>query len=247
MRSTALAALAAAALACAHTSAGDRRSADVHHDLAVEALKQGRAQDALNEYDTALAIDDRFPEAWYGRGLVLDFSFGRQEEAEKDYRRAIALRPAYSEAHNALGQLLAKTGRYPEALAEFDLALDNMLYKEPYVARCNKALALYRMGRKDESIAELRGTLKVAPTFCKGRRELGRILLDEGKPKEAVDELAAYARWCEKVPDAHLQLGLAKMRTGDVAGAKACFERCVDLGNGTPDGEECRRSLSLLE
>ncbi len=244
MRSTALAA-AVAALACAHTH--DRRGAEVHHDLAVEALKQGNAQDALKEYDAALALDDRFPEAWYGRGLVLDFSFGRGDEAEKDYRTAIQLRPAYSEAHNALGQLLAKTGRYPEALAEFDLALDNMLYKEPYVTRCNKALVLYKMGRKEEAVAELRGTLQIAPTFCKGRRELGRILLDEGKPKEAVEELSAYARWCDKVPDAHLQLGLAKMRAGDVAGAKACFERCVDLGGGTPDGEECRRSLALLE
>ncbi len=247
MRSTALAALAAAALACAHASPGDRHSAEVHHDLAVEALKQGRAQDALKEYDAALALDDRFPEAWYGRGLVLDFSFGRAAEAEKDYRRAIELRPSYSEAHNALGQLLAKTGRYPEALAEFDRALDNMLYKEPYVARCNKALVLYRMGRKEEGIAELRQTLQIAPTFCKGHRELGRILLDEGKSKEAMDELSAYARWCDKVPDAHLQLGLAKMRVGDVAGAKEAFERCRDLGSGTPDGEQCRHSLTLLE
>lgn len=247
MRAHALAlAACAAALACAH-GPKDRRSAEIHHDLAVEALKGGRMPDALKEYDAALAVDDRFAEAWYGRGLVLDLAFGHADEAEKDYRRALGIRPAYSEAHNALGQLLARTGRYPEALAEFDAALDNMLYKEPYLARCNKALVLYRMGRKEEGITELRSTLNVAPTFCKGRRELGRILLDEGKPKEALDELSAYARWCDKVPDAHLQLGLAKMRAGDVPGAKESFERCRELGKGTPDGEECRRSLSLLE
>jgi Tfp pilus assembly protein PilF len=247
MRSPVLAAVAALALACAHTGPKDRKDAEIHHDLAVEALRQGRAPDALKEFDAALALDDRFPEAWYGRGLVLDLSFGRTDEAAKDYRRALALRPAYSEAHNALGQLLARTGHYPEALAEFDAALDNMLYKEPYLARCNKGLVLYRMGRKEEGIAELRSTLQVAPTFCKARRELGRILLDEAKPKEAVEELSSYARWCDKVPDAHLQLGLARMRAGDIAGARESFERCRDLGNGTPDGEECRRSLSLLE
>ncbi len=245
MRSTAV--VAVAALACAHTSPSDRHSAEIHHDLGVEALRAGRSPDALKEFDAALAIDARFAEAWYGRGLVLDFSFGRADEAEKDYRRAIEIRPAYSEAHNALGQLLARTGRYPEALAEFDAALGNMLYKEPYLARCNKALVLYRMGRKEEGLAELRSTVQAAPTFCKARRELGRILLDEGKPKEAVEELSSYARWCDKVPDAHLQLGLARMRAGDVAGAKESFERCRDLGSGTPDGEECRRSLSLLE
>jgi Tfp pilus assembly protein PilF len=246
MRAAHLAALAAAALACAHMTR-DRHTAEIHHDLGVEALRAGRYPDALREFDEALAQDDRFAEAWRGRGLVLDLAFGRSDEAEKDYRRAIEIRPAFSEARNDLGQLLARTGRYPEAIVEFDAAMENMLYKEPYVARCNKGLVLYRMGRKEEGIAELRATLQTAPTFCKGRRELGRILLDEGKPKEAVQELSSYVRWCERVPDAHLQLGLARMRAGDVAGARESFERCRDLGNGTAEGEECRRSLSLLE
>lgn len=247
-RALAIAVAAASLLACVHgASPKERRSADIHHDLGVEALRAGRFPDALREFDDALAIDGDFAEAHRGRALVLDLGFGRSEEAEKAYRRALALRPTFSEAHNDLGQLLARTGRHEAALAEFDAALGNMLYKEPYVARCNRGLVLHRMGRKEDGLAELRACLSVAPTFCKGRRELGRVLLEEGKMREALDELSAYARWCEKVPDAHLQLGLARMKTGDVAGARAAFERCRDVGGGTAEGEECRRSLSLLE
>jgi Tfp pilus assembly protein PilF len=244
----ALALAAASLLACAHgASPKERRSADIHHDLGVEALRAGRFPEALREFDAALAIDDGFAEAHRGRGIVLDLGFARADEAEKSYRRALELRPTFSEAHNDLGQLLARTGRHDAALAEFDAALGNMLYKEPYVARCNKGLVLHRVGRKEEGLQELRACLGLAPTFCKGRRELGRVLLDEGKTREALDELSAYARWCEKVPDAHLQLGLARMKAGDVAGARAAFQRCRDLGDGTVEGEECRRSLSLLE
>lgn len=244
-----LAALAAVAvLACAHSpSSRERRTAEIHHDLGVEALRAGRWPDALRELDAALEADDAFPEAYRARGLVYDLGFGRLEDAERDYRRAIALRPAYSEAHNDLGQLLARTGRYAEALREFDAALENMLYKEPFVARCNKGLAVYRSGSKDEGIAQLRACVASAPGYCRGRRDLGRALLDEKRTKEAVEELSAYARFCDKVPDAHLQLGLARMKAGDVAAARAEFERCRDLGVGTSDGEECRRSLSLLE
>lgn len=244
-----LAVLAAtAALACVHgPSSRERHTAEIHHDLGVEALRAGRWPDALRELDDALAIDDGFPEAYRARALVLDLGFGRLEDAEKDYRRAIALRPAYSEAHNDLGQLLARTGRFEEALREFDVALDNMLYKEPYVARCNKGLALYRAGKRDDGLAQLRACVASAPSYCRGRRDLGRTLLDEKRTKEAVEELAAYARFCERIPDAHLQLGLARMKAGDVAAARAEFERCRDLGEGTADGEECRRSLSLLE
>jgi len=32
-----------------------------------------------------------------------------------------------------------------------------------------------------------------------------------------------------------------------VAAARASFERCSQVGSGTAEGEECRRSLSLLE
>ena len=244
-----LAALAAAAtLACAHgPSAKDRRSAEIHHDLAVEALRGGRWPDALREFDAALAVDDGFAEAHRGRALVLDLGFGRLDDAEKAYRRALEIRPAYSEAHNDLGQLLARTGRADEAIREFDAALENMHYKEPYLARCNKGLAIYRAGRKDEGLAQLRACVTGAPGYCRGRRDLGRALLDEKRTREALDELSAYARFCEKVPDAHLQLGLARMKAGDVPGAREAFERCRELGDGTADGEECRRGLSLLE
>ncbi len=239
--------VASVALACAHASTKDRRSAEIHHDLGAEALRAGRFPDALREFDAALALDEGFAEAHRGRALVLDLAFARLDDAEREYRRALELRPTFSEAHSDLGQLLARTGRYDEAIAQFDAALDNMLYKEPYVARCNKGLALHRMGRRDEGMAELRACVSSAPSFCKGRRELGRMFLSEGKNREAVDELSAYARYCERVPDAHLQLGLARMKAGNLAGAREAFERCKEIGDGTAEGDECRRSLSLLE
>ncbi len=244
-----LAALAAASLlACAHTpSAKERKSAEIHHDLGVEALRAGRHPDALREFEAAIADDDGFPEAHRGRALVLDLGFGRLEDAERAYRRAIALRPDYSEAHNDLGQLLARTGRTDEAVKEFDAAVENMYYREPFVARCNKGLAVYRAGRRDEGVALLRACVSGAPGYCRGRRDLGRVLLDERRTREALDELGAYARYCERIPDAHLQLGLARMKAGDAAGAREAFERCRELGGTTPDSEQCRKNLAVLE
>jgi len=248
MRLVLAATLAALAAACAHgPSARERQSAEIHHDLGVEALNAGRAPDALREFDAALAIDDRFVEAHLGRGLVLEYGFGKLAEAEQAYRRAIEVRPGYPEALNNLGQLLARTGRSDEAIRAFDEALGNMLYKEPWVARCNKGQALYRAGRRDEGLAELKGCLAVAPAFCQGRRELGRILLGEGKVKEAIAELQVYARACERTADAHYQLGLAHMRAGDAAAARERFQRCEELDPNGTVGIDCRRSLELLQ
>ncbi|HET6439167.1 MAG TPA: tetratricopeptide repeat protein [Anaeromyxobacter sp.] len=238
--------LAVALLACAGPSAKQRRGAEIHHDLAVEALRAGRAQEALREYDEALRQNPRFPDAYLGRGLVLEFGFGKLNEAERDYRQALALRPEYPEAHNNLGQLLAKTGRTEQAMAEFDAALADMMYREPWVARCNKGLALWRSGRKEEGLAELRNCVTLSPRYCAGRRDLGQVLLGEGRIKEALDQLTAYAQLCNG-PDAQLQLATARMKAGDGTGAREALEKCLELGQGKPEGEECARSLALLK
>jgi Tfp pilus assembly protein PilF len=242
-----LAAAAALLLACGHVSRKDRHVAEAHHDLAVEAIRAGRSAEALKEFDEALKLDPRFAEAHRGRGIVLEFAYGRTAEAEREYRRALELRPEYPEAHNDLGQLLAKSGRWEEALREFELALADPDYREPQVARCNRGQALYGMGRHDDGIAALRACVNASPRYCPGYRELGRILLAAGRAKEAIDALGGYVRACEKAPDAHYQLGLARMKAGDLPLARESFERCEELGQGTSVGEDCRRSRELLQ
>jgi type IV pilus assembly protein PilF len=250
MRPLALAALLALPLlsACAHgASARDQKTAEIQHDLAVEAVRGGRPQDALVAYDKALAADPDLAEAHHGRGLVLELAFGRVREAEAEYRRALELKVAFSEAHNSLGQLLAKAGRYDEALREFDAALESTFYREPWVARCNKGLTLHRMGRHEEGYGELRSSLTIAPRFCFARRELGRLLLADGKVKDSLVELDRYATDCASAPDAHYQLGLARMKAGDLPGAREQFERCETQAGQDPPGDECRKSRLLLE
>jgi type IV pilus biogenesis/stability protein PilW len=242
-----LLALAVVAIGCTGANAQKRRKgAEIHHDLAVAALRGGRAQEALREYDEALKLDDRFPEAYLGRGLVYELGFGKLDEAERDYRRAIALKADFPEAHNNLGQLLAKTGRFDEAVREFDVALEDIMYREPYVARCNKGLALLRMGKKDQGRAELQACVSASPRYCNGRRELGNVYLSDGRTKDAVEQYRAYSEVC-KVPDAFLRLAQARMKAGDVTGARAAFEECGKLGPETPEGDECVKSLNLLQ
>jgi type IV pilus assembly protein PilF len=244
---TTLLVAAVALLACSGANQNrQRRGAEIHHDLAVEALRGGRSQEAVREYDEALKLDPNFPEAYLGRGLAYEFGFGRLDEAERDYRKALSLRKDYPEAHNNLGQLLGKTGRYDAAVAEFDAALADLQYREPWVARCNKGIALWRMGRKDEGIAELRTCTSMAPRYCQGRREFGQVLLADGRAKEASEQFAAYADVC-KIPDAYLRLAQARMKQGDVPGAKAAFQKCTELGQSSPEVEECSRSLGLLQ
>jgi Tfp pilus assembly protein PilF len=243
------AALAVLALAaCAGTpSSRERQSAEIHQALGMEALRAGRAQDALREFDQALEVDDRYPDAWLGKALVLERAFNKDADAERAYRRALELNPNFPEAWTNLGQLLARQGRTEEALKAFDAALAEMSYREPWVARINKGLALYRAGRRDEGLVEMKACLRAQPAYCGGHRLLGSVYLEEGKVREAIEEFSSYVRHCEKVADAHALLGQAHMKAGDADAARADFERCSKLGLGTVTGEECIRSLEQLQ
>jgi len=233
--------------ACAgRPTAKQREGSEIHTNLGLEALRAGRSQEALREFEVALENDPGMAEAWLGRALVLD-SFGRSDEAEKGYRKALSLKPDFSEAHNNLGQLLARRGRNAEAVEQFDLALTNMYYREPFVARCNKGQALLAMGRREEGLEQLRACTTQSPRYCAGQRALGLAQLEAGRTQEAVAALQRYGQLCDKEPDAPYQLGLAYLRTGDVAGAREAFGRCQELAGQSELGTECRRSRDLLK
>jgi tetratricopeptide (TPR) repeat protein len=122
-----------------------------------------------------------------------------------------------------------------------------MLYKEPWVARCNKGQALYQLGRRAEGIAELKSCVVQSPRYCYGHRELGRLLLAEGRIQEALESFERYASACERAPDAWYQIGLARLKAGDALKAREAFQKCEGLGGDTPLAADCRKSREMLQ
>ena len=72
----------------------------------------GHAPEALEVFDAALRLDDRFVLAWREKGLVLEL-LGDAEAAAACYRRAVELDPAYPDAHAGLASASVKLGDRP--------------------------------------------------------------------------------------------------------------------------------------
>ncbi|HEX6750823.1 MAG TPA: tetratricopeptide repeat protein [Longimicrobium sp.] len=75
----------------------------------------GRAQEAFDSFDKALSRYPRSSAILLARGL-LHRQFHRMENAEEDFREAIALDLPDSNAKNALVELLFETGRHDDAM-----------------------------------------------------------------------------------------------------------------------------------
>ncbi|MDF1562687.1 MAG: tetratricopeptide repeat protein [Deltaproteobacteria bacterium] len=228
----------------------DPAGARIHYDLGIQASSEGRIQDAVKSLRESVEKDPNFPDARNALGLLYHVSLARPDLAEPEYQKALDLKPEYSEAANNYCALLLDLKRYGEAETLCRQALANVLYPTPHLARGNLAMAMFHQGRVEDAITELKAALITQPKFCAGYRNLGNIYQEIDQAGAALGAYEKFAEHCPENATAQHLLGEARLRTGDVSGAKAAFERCsalADTGLSSNLGEQCRRSRAALE
>ncbi len=233
---------------CSGLTAEQRtQGSEIHQQLGDNLLYQGDAQGALKEYMASLDLQES-PEAHNGMGLIYWYSLGRPDDGAKEFKRALEMRPDYSEAMTNLGALYIAKGQFAEALPLLDKAARDPLYKTRTVAQSNLGWALYKSGQPEKGIGEIRGALAVAPKYCLGWRQLGTIYSEQSKLEEASKAYERYAEECPDVGDAHLLFGKILARQQRAKEARAEFERCAvpKQEKDKPVASECARFLKEL-
>jgi type IV pilus assembly protein PilF len=214
-------------VSCSGMSAEQRvQAAEIHQQLGDNLLHQGDAQGALKEYLQSVDFEET-PEARLGLGVIYAWSLGRLQDGEKEFKRALQMRPDYSEAMTNLGAVYIQRGRFADAVAPLEKAARDPLYKSRVLAQSNLGWALYKSGQTEKGVGEIRGALAVAPKYCLGWRQLGTIFSDQGKLDEASKAFGRYAEECPDVGDAHLLFGKVLARQQRAKEARLEFERCA--------------------
>lgn len=92
--------------------------ADIHQRLAVTYDRRGEHRKAQMHYQEALKLDPGNPEIFCDMGYSL-YLQRKWDPSEQNFRQALAVNPNHARSHNNLGLVLAHTGRFGDALAEF--------------------------------------------------------------------------------------------------------------------------------
>ena len=134
----------------------------------------------------ALEIDDSLAEAHTALGFYLSNYEWDRVGSEKEYRRAIELKPNYSTAHHWFGADLSNVKRFDESLAELHRAeeLDPL---SPIIST-NLGDTLLLARRFDDAIAQFKRTLISNPNFVYAHLALGRAYGSNGMYPEAIAE-----------------------------------------------------------
>lgn len=97
-----------------------RPTAETHNGLGFVLARQGRADEAIAEYQKAISVDPKFAPAYNNLAEALARQ-GKLDDAADYYRRSLAQRPNPA-TYNALGRVLHQLGREEEAELQFSKA-----------------------------------------------------------------------------------------------------------------------------
>jgi tetratricopeptide (TPR) repeat protein len=132
-------------------------------------------------------MDDGLAEAHATLGFINFYFDWNGNDAGNEFRRALADNPNYAMAHSWYGEALAAMGRYPEAVAEAQLALDD----DPLslIIGSNAGWTLSLAGQTDQAIEILKKAIEIDPTFPRTHYRLGRVYEQKKLYAMAISEL----------------------------------------------------------
>jgi eukaryotic-like serine/threonine-protein kinase len=182
-----------------------------------------RAKEAAKK---ALELDDTLAEAHTEMGMIdfmYEFDWGA---AEREFRRAIELKPNYGHAHEYYGWYLVSVGRFEEGVEESKRAreLDALSLETNAMAGQN----FYFAHQYDLAIDTFRKTLDMEPNYWIARTLLGASYEAKGDFPRAVAECEKARKIETSIPLALSELGHAYAVSGKKREAEQALKELKD-------------------
>ena len=134
----------------------------------------GHRAEAISHFETAVRLEPNNTAAHTNFARLLAQMPDRRSDAASHYEAALQLEPRDAETHYNFANLLAAdAANLPEAIRHYEAALH--VRPDLGAARNNLAIALYRMGRLDDAIAELENAVSRDASNADAQKNLEKL------------------------------------------------------------------------
>jgi tetratricopeptide (TPR) repeat protein len=162
------------------------------YNKALESVKAGHRDKAIEQLKAALVIHPSFAAALNGLGVQY-MKIGNQEAALDAFTKALKITPDSFALHLNSGISLYSLGRHAEAEAQFAAALLKNEASGP--AHLYRARALIGLNRLDDAAVDLKRAIEIGGDDVKlAHRYLAGIYMEKGDAAGAVKELELYLK-----------------------------------------------------
>ncbi|KAG0747734.1 hypothetical protein G6F57_004561 [Rhizopus arrhizus] len=157
---------------------------DIYYHRGQVNYISGQFDAAAKDYSESIKLDDSFVYAHIQLGVV-QYKLGSVSSSMSTFNNTLKKFANSTDVHNYYGELLVDQQKLTEAIDMFSKAITldpkNPL---PYI---NKAMLMYQvMGNVDEATQLCKDALEVDPACDAAVASLAQILLEQGKPEEAL-------------------------------------------------------------
>ncbi len=222
----------AEAEALARSLVAQGRTAGALHVLGCIRFEAGAPDEALALMDEAIRLDSR-DASFFNNRARMHAHAGRLEEAARDLRHALQVKPGFHAALVQLGQVLLRAGAADDAM----VALRSATLSNPRDFHAHFLLGLAEMGRLAHAAAEtaFRAALAIAPAHAGAHNNLGVALTRQDRTGEALEHFGRALAADPALADAHVNWGNALETQGELEGARAHYLDAIALAPQSAD------------
>jgi len=195
---------------------------------------QDNIDNAIAEFQRAIAVDQNYAPAYAAMGLAYNTGFVWKnrdkdwvDKAKTACDRALALTPQLAEGHTCLGNVFVSTGRYEDAVQEFQRSLD--LDHNSDEALSSLAAAYQKSGKASAAEDAYRKAVSLRPNYWRLYNAFGIFYLDQARYSDAADMFKRTIQLAPQNYRGYSNLGATELMVGQYQEAVDAFKRSIAL------------------
>ncbi|HET9817777.1 MAG TPA: type IV pilus biogenesis/stability protein PilW [Rhodanobacteraceae bacterium] len=202
-------------------------AAQTHTQLAAAYMRRNDLKEAQTALNKALSFDDQYIPA-HTMLAILDWRIGRLQDADKEFRAAIAIDPSNGDTNNNYGKFLCEQGKQQQAMDYFKRALADPFYKTPVVGNTNAGACLLKGGDYAGAATYLNKALQIDPNYGEALQAMAQLDYRKGDAFAARGYLQRFESAGQATPESLLLGYQIATRLGDKETAANYSNRLQD-------------------
>jgi Tfp pilus assembly protein PilF len=203
--------------------------------------KRGQLQDAMANFDRAIALDPNDYMAYINRGVIFD-KVGAFGTALESFNTAVALNPSEFTAYYNRGITYDKMGRTAEAIRDFERAV--ILKPNEYRAHNNLGILYTKSGQYDRAAASFHHAIAIDPYNAITYTNRGLAYSYGGDFSRALEDFSKAILLDQQNGSAYFHRGDVYYKSGNRERALSDFQQGCSLGN--PDACAAMQALQTM-
>ena len=233
-------------IGCAENSALIRKKSLALENLGNSLIQQGDLRAGLVKLIEASKLDPENANMHNELGLAYR-NLRAYPKSLMHFKKALFLKPDFSEAYNNLGTLYILMREWDLAIESFQIAINNILYKTPYFAYNNMGLVYYNKGDYQKAIENFKAAIQLFPEYSLCYENLARAYEAINNWEFAIKAYKKSIDYDAVYPVSHLYLARLYLKLNRANDAVRELKLTIELDPKGRYGEEARRLLKQIK